>query len=115
MPQNDVEELGKLPQLLAHFQYHQSPQGGALTLSQFLQAHYSLGGSTMQSCPPSAEHDKLPLHGQHRLPNLEYVIPGVRSLACSPALAWSTTRYCAARAPQYCNADGASLLQPPRA
>lgn len=115
MPHNDVEELGKLPQLLAHFQYHQTPQGGSLTFSQFLSAHYNLGGSVIQQCPPSTEHDQLPLHGQHRLPNLEYVVPATRLLTFQAASSWPALTYGLDQAPHYCDADGAALLQPPRA
>ncbi|MDF7815787.1 hypothetical protein [Hymenobacter sp. YC55] len=115
MPHNDVEELGKLPQLLEHFQYHQTPQGGSMSFRQFLSAHYNLGGSTIQQCPPSTEHDQLPLHGQHRLPNLEYVVPATRLLTQQLPLSWRTAAYRLASPPRYLDAEGAALLQPPRA
>lgn len=115
MPHNDVEELGKLPQLLAHYQYHQTPRGGSLSFTQFLSAHYNFGGSTIQQCPPSTEHDQLPLHGQHRLPNLEYVVPATRLLTLQLASSWPASTYKLAPAPRYRDADGAALLQPPRA
>ncbi|MBC6605760.1 hypothetical protein H8B13_02915 [Hymenobacter sp. BT188] len=115
MPQNDVEELGKLPQLVQHFQYHRSPQGGGLSFSQFLSKHY--GGSTnaVFNCPPSPEHDKLPLRGAHQCPNLEYVVPAARQLAALSYHAWPALAYRLAASPRYTFAFRAALLEPPRA
>lgn len=40
IPQNDVEELGKLPALFRHYRYHAQPAQGGLSLGQFLAQHY---------------------------------------------------------------------------
>jgi hypothetical protein len=114
MPLNDVEELGKLPQLVQHFQYHHSPQGGGLSFRQFLRVHY--GGATNAGfyCPPSTEHDQLPLRGSHQCPNLEYVVPGARLLAPLPSQTWPSLVYCCTAAPRYSFAFRSALLEPPR-
>jgi len=114
MPQNDVEELGKLPQLVQHFQYHQSPQGGRLSFGQFLSMHYG-GSSAVFHSLPSPEHDKLPLRGQHQCPNLEYVVPAARQLASLPCHVWPALVYRLTAAPRYAFAFCATLLEPPRA
>ena len=114
MPQNDVEELGKLPELVQHFQFHKTVQGGGLSFGQFLRMHYSGVSSTVISCPPSPEHEKLPLHGQHYCPNLEYVVPTMRLNGPERWLGWPSLVYQPTAALGYAFAFRPALWQPPR-
>jgi hypothetical protein len=115
MPQNDVEELGKLPDLVQHFRFHQSTQAGQLSVGRFMRMHYGEASSAVFRCPPSPEHEKLPLHGQHNCPNLEYVVPTAARVAHVRYLGWPSPVYRPAAAPRYAFAFRAALLQPPRA
>ncbi len=115
MPQNDVEELSKLPQLVQHFQYHRSSQDGQLSFGQFMSMHYGAASSPVFYCPSSPEHDKLPLRGQHNCPNLEYLVPAARLLVPLQQRAWCRATYQLADAPRYTFAFQLALLEPPRA
>ncbi|WP_426062098.1 hypothetical protein [Hymenobacter sp. B1770] len=114
MPQNDVEELSKLPQLFQHYQYHSSAAGGSLSLGQFLSLHYG-AGQAAYNCAPAPEHEKLPFHGQHRSPNLEYVVPTIQQVVHLRKPQWLAPAYRPVAALPYSYAFAAGLLQPPRA
>ncbi len=115
MPQNDVEELGKLPQLVQHYKFHQSTQGGELSFRQFLGTHYGAGSTAMYQCPPSPEHDQLPLHGQHHCPNLEYVVPAQQLIVAISGPRRPACSYQSVATVSYTYAYCGGLLQPPRA
>lgn len=114
MPQNDVEELGKLPQLVQHFRYHDAQAPGQLKLGHFIAMHYGTSSAVLQ-CPPSADHNKLPLHGQHHAPNLEYVVPVACVAVPAPRPHRLNRRYQRPAAGPYAFAYRPTLLQPPRA
>jgi hypothetical protein len=122
IPQNDLSELSKLPQLVQHYRFHHSVAGGGLSVAQFLAEHYGSGTPQHFGCTCSARHQQdhqgLPLHGHHECS---------RHAACffllaSPAVALAGQPV-PARSPAYQPAghmqhqDGAAnaLLQPPRA
>ena len=69
VPQNDLSELAKLPQLLEHYRFHRSAAGGGLSLAEFLAEHYGSGTKQHFGCTFSArhrhDHEGLPLHGRH--------------------------------------------------
>jgi hypothetical protein len=122
IPQNDLSELSKLPQLMEHYRFHHSVAGGGLSLAQFLAEHYGSGTKQHFGCTFEPQHQQdhqgLPLHGRHVcsshasflfLPTTAPLAPAAQpapwlSQAEHPAL---HTRY----------QDGATtaLLQPPRA
>ncbi|MVN74769.1 hypothetical protein GO988_00350 [Hymenobacter sp. HMF4947] len=125
IPQNDVEELGKLPALFRHYRYHAQPAQGGLSLGQFLVQHYAAGaasgtdswhlGSVAKIKRQPEEHDSLPLQGQHNVPPLVYLVPTVR-LALTPSrLQWVTKARPRLAQLRYADAHGPALLQPPRA
>ncbi|RZK88869.1 MAG: hypothetical protein EOO62_37005, partial [Hymenobacter sp.] len=69
IPQNDLTELSKLPQLLEHYRFHHSVAGGGLSVTRFLAEHYGSGQPAHFGCTFSPQHQQdhqgLPLHGQH--------------------------------------------------
>jgi hypothetical protein len=80
MPQNDMEELAKIPALLAHFEEHKAVHPGeALSFSDFILEHYS------QKPCDGDNHDDLPFF-KHSLPGLIFLIPLIQN---SPALPFS--------------------------
>ncbi|MGI4969038.1 MAG: hypothetical protein ACRYGH_08805 [Janthinobacterium lividum] len=120
IPQNDLSELSKLPQLLEHYRYHHSVAGGGLSVSQFLAEHYGSGTPAHFGCTFSArhqhDHQGLPLHGQHSCSS------HVAFLLLSPTPLWgqqvvpgaARTYHLAAHA-QCSDGLAPALLQPPRA
>lgn len=56
IPQNDLAELSKLPQLLEHYRYHHSAAGGGLSVAEFLAEHYGAGTRHLRGCTLSAWH-----------------------------------------------------------
>ena len=120
IPQNDLSELSKLPQLVAHYRFHHSVAGGGLSLPQFLTEHYGSGAPRHFGCTFSAQHQQdhqgLPLHGRHVCSS------HVAFLLLAPGLSsWAAPGR--PTAPVYRPADparcqegaAAALLQPPRA
>jgi len=120
IPQNDLSELSKLPQLLTHYRFHHSAAGGGLSLPQFLAEHYGSGTPVHFGCTFSARHQQdhqgLPLHGRHACSShvaFLLLAPGAATWAAparTPAPAYRPA------GPALCQ-DGAAtaLLQPPRA
>jgi hypothetical protein len=122
IPQNDLSELSKLPQLVEHYRFHHSVVGGGLSLGQFLVEHYGSGTQEHFGCTFSPRHQQdhqgLPLHGHHEcsshlafffLPATAPVAPGAQ------AAPW--VRQAEHPAMHTRSQDGATtaLLQPPRA
>jgi len=68
MPQNDMEELAKIPNLYAHFQEHKEQQGNHLTFLDFITEHYST-----KNCEDKG-HKQLPFF-EHQIPGLIFLIP----------------------------------------
>jgi hypothetical protein len=122
IPQNDLSELSKLPQLVQHYRFHHSVAGGGLSVAQFLAEHYGSGTAQHFGCTFSARHQQdhqgLPLHGHHECSSHAAFFFLLTNAA--PALAQQLPP---AASPQYRSAahalhpDGAghALLQPPRA
>lgn len=125
IPQNDVEELGKLPELFRHYRFHAQPAQGGLSVGQFLAQHYGAGaasgtdswcvGKVLRAKRPQSAHDGLPLQGQHNIPPLVYLVPAVGLvLVPSRPFRGSKTRSRLDRLP-YAGTYQAALLQPPQA
>ncbi len=125
IPQNDVEELAKLPALFRHYRYHAQPAQGGLTLGQFLARHYAAGaasgtnswhlGSVTKIKRPRGEHDSLPLQGEHNVPPLVYLVPTVQLVLPTARPHWVSQARPRLTQPRYADAPGLALLQPPRA
>jgi hypothetical protein len=76
MPQNDMEEIAKIPALLAHFQEHKfSHPGESLSFSDFIWEHYA------QTPCDNGSHEDLPFF-KHNLPGLIFLIPKIQSSFC---------------------------------
>jgi len=120
IPQNDLSELSKLPQLVAHYHFHHSVAGGGLSLPQFLVEHYGSGTPAHFGCTFSARHQQdhqgLPLHGRHACSShVAFLLlpPGVASWA-APARA-TAPAYRPAESALCQDGAATALLQPPRA
>lgn len=120
IPQNDLSELSKLPQLLEHYRFHHSAAGGGLSLAQFLAEHYGSGTKQHFGCTLEArhqhDHQGLPLHGRHAGSGHVAFLP----LGPGPALPAQPVpatgpAYRPADALLYQDGPDAGLLQPPRA
>ncbi|MCC3155285.1 hypothetical protein Q3A66_19450 [Hymenobacter sp. BT770] len=120
VPENDLGELAKLPQLLEHYQFHHSPAGGGLTFSQFIVEHYGAGTKHYAGCSLSPRHQQdhhnLPLRCHHGCGAVGFVVAAATRMAfeaCSElALA---PAYRAAPAARYACCFSSSVAQPPRA
>ncbi|RZJ58596.1 MAG: hypothetical protein EOO55_00075 [Hymenobacter sp.] len=125
IPQNDVEELGKLPALFRHYRYHAQPAQGGLSVGQFLVQHYAAGaasgtdswclGRVAKVKRQRGEHDGLPLQGQHNLPPLVYLVPAGRLMLPFSHPRWVSKARTRLIQPRYADAPSPALLQPPRA
>lgn len=119
LPQNDVAELSKLPQLVQHYRFHHSVAGGGLSLSEFLTLHYGPASVAHYQCVRSArhslDHESLPLHNHHDCVLLPFVLPAGRPAVHARPAGWPATAYRKSRRPLYAFAFSSSLLQPPRA
>jgi hypothetical protein len=120
LPQNDLSELGKLPQLLEHYRYHHSVAGGGLSLGEFLIEHYGSGMATHFGCTFSARHQQdhqgLPLHGHHECSRHVAFLLLAPLPAFWPRLAASASpQYRPASRVLYQDGPAPALLQPPRA
>ena len=122
IPQNDLSELSKLPQLLEHYRFHHSVAGGGLSVTQFLAEHYGSGTPEHFGCTFSARHQQdhqgLPLHGRHECSSHQahFFLPVVAPLTLVVGLAPRTGRaYRPAAHARQLDGSPAALLQPPRA
>ena len=121
VPQNDLMELTKLPQLLEHYRFHHSAAGGGLSLGAFLAEHYGAGTRHYAArCGLSPrhrhEHQGLPLRCQHGGGAVAFVLPtGRPALPVRAAGFAAAAAYGAGRVSGYAFWPLAALLQPPRA
>jgi len=120
VPENDLGELAKLPQLVEHYQYHHSAAGGGLNFGQFIAEHYGAGTRHYAGCTLSPrhqqDHQNLPLRSHHGCATFSFVVVPVTRLVfvARPEMAVMAA-YRAATAPRYAFTFSASLGQPPRA
>lgn len=118
IPQNDLRELAKLPQLLEHYADHQTPAGGGLSFRAFLALHYGAGSdhyARRHASHHEQDHHDLPLRCHHDCPVVVFVMPvppapSPVGLPEIPAL-----DYRAPAVPLYAFAFSNPLLEPPRA
>jgi len=68
MPQNDMEELAKIPDLVSHFKAHRTKHNNDLSFWAFISEHYST-----RDCEDK-DHKQLPFF-EHQVPGLIFVIP----------------------------------------
>lgn len=121
VPQNDLMELRKLPQLLEHYRFHHSAAGGGLSVVAFLAEHYGAGTRHYAArCGLSPrhrhEHQGLPLRCQHGGAGVAFVLPPGRLALPVPAPVFrSGAAYGAGWVSGYAFGPLAALLQPPRA
>ncbi|MDO7875822.1 hypothetical protein Q5H93_13850 [Hymenobacter sp. ASUV-10] len=121
VPQHDLAELAKLPQLVQHYRFHKTPAAGGLTLLQFLAEHYGAGtrhyaGTGINSRHKQDHHD-LPLRCHHGCAAVAFVLP-----TAQPVLPVAAARpvfhgrsYGWEREARYAFRPLLALLQPPRA
>lgn len=120
VPNNDLGELAKIPQLVEHYRFHHSPAGGSLTFGQFLVEHYGAGTKHYAGCSLSPRHQQdhhnLPLRSHHGSTAVNFVVTAAArvAFAARPARP-AATAYRAATAPRYAFSYSACLAQPPRA
>ncbi|QKG56347.1 hypothetical protein GKZ68_06660 [Hymenobacter sp. BRD128] len=122
IPQNDLSELSKLPQLLEHYRFHHSVAGGGLSLAQFLAEHYGSGTKAHFGCTfeprHQQDHQGLPLHGRHSCSGHGHVafLPLALTAGVVGRPVPRTGRaYRPASLSQYQGGPAMALLQPPRA
>ncbi|UPL49941.1 hypothetical protein [Hymenobacter sublimis] len=119
VPQGDLSELGKLPELARHFRYHRALSGGRLSPLAFLVLHYGPHGADHRRNPYSQrdaqDHHKLPLEQHHHdCVMVSFVLPTGRVLLPAPPQSWPTAGYHSTAGPLYTFSVSGSLLQPPR-
>ena len=120
VPDNDLGELAKLPQLVEHYQYHHSVVGGGLTFGEFMVEHYGAGTRHYAGCSLSPRHQQdhhnLPLRSHHGSNAVSFVVAAATRVAFVARPARPTApAYRAAAAPHYAFCFSATLGQPPRA
>ncbi|WP_110979713.1 hypothetical protein [Hymenobacter sediminis] len=120
VPQNDLSELRKLPELAQHYRYHRALAGGTLSPLAFLVLHYGPHGADHRRHPYSErdeqDHHKLPLEQHHHdCVVVSFVLPTGRILPPPPLQSWPTPDYHVMAGPLYTFSVSQSLLQPPRA
>jgi hypothetical protein len=120
VPDNDLGELAKLPELAKHYQFHHSPAGGGLTFGQFMVEHYGAGTKHYDGYSLSQRHQQdhhnLPLRCHHGCVTLSFVVaPLTRVLFFSQLAPAEMRAYRVAAAPRYAFTLSNSLGQPPRA
>lgn len=118
IPQNDLLELAKLPQLLDHYADHQTPAGGKLSFLEFLALHYGAGSdhyAKRHASHHEQDHHDLPLRCHHDCPSVVFLMP-VPPMAAPVALpAIPALDYRAPAVPLYAFTFRSTLLEPPRA
>ena len=120
VPDNDLNELAKLPQLVEHYQFHHSAAGGGLTFGQFMVEHYGAGTRHYAGCSLSQRHQQdhhnLPLRSHHGTNAVNFVVTAAARVAFAARAEKATAvAYRAATAPRYAFCFSASVAQPPRA
>ena len=119
VPQNDLAELSKLPQLLEHYRFHHSAAGGGLSLAEFLAEHYGAGTKEHFGCTFSARHQHdyqgLPLHGRHTGGGVAFMLLAAAAVPASQCVSGLGRLYRPAESALYQDGPEAALLQPPRA
>ena len=119
VPENDLGELAKLPQLVEHYQYHHSAAGGGLTFGQFIAEHYGAGTKHYAGCTLSPRHQQdhhnLPLRSHHGGTVSFVVVAATRLVFAGRTETAVASAYRAATAPRYAFTFSSSLGQPPRA
>ncbi len=120
IPQSDLSELGKLPQLLEHYRFHRALAGGHLSPLAFLVLHYGPHGSDHRRHPYSSRdaegHHSLPLEQHHHdCVMVSFMLPTLRFLLLPSPAEWPTELYHMAPGSLYAFSVHAALLQPPRA
>jgi hypothetical protein len=120
IPQNDLSELGKLPQLLEHYRYHHSVAGGGLSLAEFLAEHYGSGTKEHFGCTFSPQHQQdhegLPLHGRHTCSgHVAFLLLAPTPHTWRQPLPAGVRAYRTAAHPPCPEEPAPALLQPPRA
>jgi hypothetical protein len=120
VPQNDLTELGKLPQLLEHYRYHRTLAHGQLSPAAFLALHYGPHGTDHRKHPytprDAEDHHTLPLDQHHHdCVMVSFVLPTSRLVLPLRVLPWPTADYRPEPGPLYAYCVSTSLLQPPRA
>ncbi|MBT2556600.1 hypothetical protein J7E24_02290 [Hymenobacter sp. ISL-91] len=121
LPQHDLSELAKLPELAEHYRYHRTLASGDLSVGAFLALHYGPQSARHHQNPVShrdaQDHEKLPLEQQHHNCLLvSFVLPVAARVGVpvSP-LAWPAATYRPAPGSLYAFSVSRPLLEPPRA
>lgn len=119
VPQNDLDELTKLPQLLAHYRFHHSAAGGSLSLTEFLVEYYGSGAKQHFGCMFSSQHRRdhqgLPLHGRHTSGGVAFVPPPAHPVLTLGASAWQEQAAWRFMDPKRYRGGPGAVLLPPRA
>ncbi|GAB3288621.1 hypothetical protein [Hymenobacter tenuis] len=120
VPQNDLSELGKLPELARHYRYHRTLAEGHLSPLAFLLLHYGPHGADHRRHPYSSrdaqDHQKLPLEQHHHdCVMVSFVLPASPLRLAAPAMGWPAADYRVASGPLYAFSMARPLLEPPRA
>ena len=120
VPDNDLGELAKLPELAKHYEFHHSSAGGGLTFGQFMVEHYGAGTKHYDGYSLSQRHQQdhhnLPLRCHHGCVTLSFVVtPVTRLVFVARPVAATVRAYRATAAPRYAFIFSTSLAQPPRA
>ena len=109
-PNSDVEEVYKIPGLIAHYQLHKKAAGTDFDFFQFLELHYTMG----------SKHAKTP-HKGVKLPMYNHLAICYVFVLTKPQFIPSAISTLLWRAKQifvyqntYCLLRSVSLLQPPR-
>ena len=120
VPENDLGELAKLPELVKHYEYHHSAAGGGLSLGEFLAEHYGAGTKHYAGCSLSPrhrqDHQNLPLRSHHGAGTVSFLVASaaVVAFAARPERV-QTLAYRPAGVSRYAFRFSARLAQPPRA
>jgi len=121
VPQHDLAELAKLPQLVQHYRFHKTPAAGGLTLRQFLAEHYGAGtrhyAGKGLNIHHQRDHHDLPLRCHHGCAAVAFVLPTAQPAlpVAAARVAFGSRRYGWERESLYAFRPLAALLQPPRA
>ncbi|TPG71761.1 hypothetical protein [Hymenobacter nivis] len=119
VPENDLGELAKLPELARHYRFHHSAAGGGLTLGQFLAEHYGAGSVHYTGCTLSArhrqDHHNLPLRCHHGCGAVAFLVAPAAQFGPARRVPRAVPGPRSTWAVRYQFRPSASLLQPPRA